>query len=84
MNKKSKGRLKSRLRRKRRSKTVPATVYTVNEFLLAHKFCRATLYKLWRDGGGPRRMTVLGRTLISVEAAADWRREREAASGAAR
>ena len=33
-----------------------------------------------QEGTGPKVMKVRGRTLISIEAAAAWRREREAAS----
>jgi hypothetical protein len=40
-------------------------------------------YKLLRTGGAPRVMRVGARTLISVEAAADWRRDRESATEAA-
>ena len=34
-------------------------------------------YKMARQGWGPATMRVGGRTLISIEAAAAWRRERE-------
>ncbi|WP_212566890.1 hypothetical protein [Aromatoleum tolulyticum] len=34
-------------------------------------------YKLMKSGHGPRIMKVGTRTLISVEAAADWRRQME-------
>jgi hypothetical protein len=57
----------------------PAAVYSVNEFCRAHRCSRATLYNWCNAGIGPRLMRVGGRTYISVEAAADWRREREAA-----
>ncbi len=51
--------------------------YSVDEFCEAHGFCRATLYNLWRSGDGPRFMRVRDRRLISIEAAADWRRDME-------
>ena len=58
--------------------------YTVPEFCIAHRVGRTALYKLWGEGKGPRRFQIgTGRSskvLISVEAAADWRREREAAT----
>jgi hypothetical protein len=54
--------------------------FTVNEFCDAHRLSRAQLYNLWNAGIGPRWMANGSRRLISVEAAADWRREREAAS----
>ena len=51
--------------------------YEIVEFCLRHGISRATLYNLWRDGKGPRRMKVGARTLISREAAEDWRRQCE-------
>ena len=58
--------------------------YTIPEFCVAHRIGRSALYKLWSEGNGPRRIQVgTGRSskvLISLEAAADWRREREAAT----
>lgn len=55
--------------------------FTVNEFCARHTFSRETLYSLWRKGQGPAFMKVGGRTIISKEAAAAWRRrgEKEAA-----
>ena len=55
--------------------------YTVDEFCKAHRLGRSKLYQLWAGGDGPRMMRVGTKILISVEAAADWRREREAAAG---
>lgn len=52
--------------------------YSVDEFCESHGICRATAYNLWRQGIGPRFMLVGKRRLITAEAAADWRREREA------
>jgi len=52
--------------------------YTVDEFCQAHRLCRATLYNLLKRGRGPRTMKAGSRTLISIEAAADWRRQMEA------
>jgi hypothetical protein len=65
--------------------TNPAhAAYTVPEFCIAHRVGRSALYKLWQEGKGPRRFQIgqgrSSRVLISVEAAADWRREREAAT----
>jgi predicted DNA-binding transcriptional regulator AlpA len=54
--------------------------YTIDEFCAAHGICRKTFYNLEKDGKGPRRMQVGARVLISIEAAADWRREREQAT----
>jgi len=50
---------------------------TVDEFCLAHSISRASFYNRLRDGTGPRIMKVGGRTLISQEAAAAWRRQME-------
>jgi hypothetical protein len=55
--------------------------YSVDEFCSAHAISRAMFYKLRAGGKAPRTMSVGSRTLISYEAAADWRRlcESEAA-----
>jgi hypothetical protein len=52
--------------------------YTVNEFCAAHRISRAKLYQLWAAGLGPRFMHVGTKRIISIEAAADWRRAGEA------
>ncbi|HRQ59638.1 MAG TPA: hypothetical protein PLN31_19650 [Azoarcus taiwanensis] len=51
--------------------------YSVDEFCQAHDLSRVTFYKLLKAGKGPRIMRVMTRTLISAEAAAEWRREME-------
>jgi predicted DNA-binding transcriptional regulator AlpA len=48
--------------------------YSVDEFCSAHAISRAMFYKLRSEGKGPKTMSVGSRTLISLEAAADWRR----------
>jgi hypothetical protein len=55
--------------------------YSIDEFCTLHSICRGTLYNFWKAGVGPRwmQMQAGGRRLISAEAAAEWRREREAA-----
>ena len=55
-----------------------ALAFTVQEFAEAYRLSRATIYNLWRDGGGPARMRVRGRVLISRDAAEAWRRQIEA------
>jgi hypothetical protein len=50
-------------------------VYTVQEFCQAHRISRGQLYALWREDKGPRRFTVGNKVLITVEDAAEWRRE---------
>ena len=51
--------------------------YSVAEFSRRHGFSPGHLYALWRDNRGPRYMQLGDRRLITAEAAADWRRERE-------
>lgn len=53
-------------------------VFNVAAFCAAHDISRAKFYHLLKIGQGPRVMKVGSRTLISHEAAADWRREMEA------
>jgi hypothetical protein len=53
--------------------------YSIDEFCFAHgKICRASYYNAKKAGKGPREMRVGARVLISEEAAAEWRRAREA------
>jgi predicted DNA-binding transcriptional regulator AlpA len=51
--------------------------YSVDEFCSAHAISRAMFYKLRADGKAPPTMAVGSRTLVSYEAAADWRRSCE-------
>lgn len=51
--------------------------YTIAEFCRAHRISRTALYELWALGGGPRFMRNGVRRIITREAAADWRVERE-------
>ena len=57
-----------------------AAAQSISQFCADHAICRSTLYELWARGEGPRKMCVGRKILISAEAAADWRREREAQS----
>ena len=50
---------------------------TIDEFCEAHDLSRAFFYQLRKSGRGPRMMQVGARRLISIEAAADWRRQME-------
>jgi predicted DNA-binding transcriptional regulator AlpA len=70
-----------------RKRVLPETIalpdplaLTVDEFCLAHRISRPFFYKLLKDGTAPRIFKLGSRTLVSVEAAAAWRREREAAT----
>src|SRR5262245_46548358 len=51
---------------------------TVPEFGEAHRISQAKYYEMKKEGWGPVEMEVGRRRLISYEAAAEWRREREA------
>jgi hypothetical protein len=64
--------------------TVPGrAAYTIPEFCVAHRISRSALYELWKLGKGPRRIEEVGRVIITVEGAADWRREMEELTRAA-
>jgi hypothetical protein len=58
----------------------PTGAYTIRQFARAHGISEDMFYKMQRAGWGPTTMKVGSRTLISVESAAAWRREREAAA----
>lgn len=57
--------------------TTSRSAYSVAEFCAAHGITKVTFYKSMKEGCGPRIMKVGTRTLISAEAASDWRRQRE-------
>lgn len=46
--------------------------YTVEEFVAAYRISLRTLYRLWQEGTGPRRVRVGRRILITVEDAEAW------------
>jgi hypothetical protein len=52
----------------------PASMMTVAEFCRAHRISKALFYKLRRQGLAPPVCKAGSRSLISVEAAAQWRR----------
>jgi predicted DNA-binding transcriptional regulator AlpA len=52
---------------------------SLGEFCSRHGISRSSFYLLKRAGEAPRLMQVGNRVLISREAAAAWRRERELA-----
>ena len=58
----------------------PPLAMSIRVFCALHGISEDMLYKMKRDGWGPDTMKVGSRTLISHEAAADWRRKREAAA----
>jgi hypothetical protein len=66
-----------------RGPPVPPACYSLATFAAAHLISEAFLHKLRAQGLGPREMKVGRRTLISFEAAAAWRAERERAAATA-
>ena len=56
----------------------PKPASTVPQFCDGHNISRTHFYELVKQGKAPRLMKVGRRTLISHEAAADWRRRIEA------
>ena len=62
------------------SRAIQPAALSVGEFCEAHRISRALFYLLRREGSGPRVMNVGRRTLITAEAAAEWRRQMEAAT----
>ena len=55
----------------------PRLALSIPEFCEAHGISEGFFYKLKKQGEGPREMKVGARTLITLESAAQWRRERE-------
>ena len=55
----------------------PRLALSIPEFCEAHGISEGFFYKLKKHGDGPREMKVGARTLISFEAAAEWRRAQE-------
>jgi len=52
--------------------------FTVSEFCERHRISRTIFYEILKAGTGPTIFKCGAKTLISREAAADWRRAREA------
>jgi len=57
---------------------VTKSAATVPQFCDGHNISRTHFYELIKQGKAPRLMKVGRRTLISQEAAAEWRRRMEA------
>lgn len=53
------------------------TAQSVNQFCTANGISRSMFYKLMRQGEAPRIMKVGRRTLVTAEAAAEWRKSLE-------
>ncbi len=65
------------------SGAVERAAYTINEFCDAHRISRAHYYNLKRLGQSPDEARAGDRTvIITMEAAARWRRQREKAARA--
>jgi hypothetical protein len=62
----------------------PPLAFSIREFCQAHRISEAMYFKMQAAGSAPRTMTVGRRKLISIEAAAEWRRAREQAAEAAK
>jgi hypothetical protein len=63
--------------------STPRLALTIPEFCAAHRISEGFYYKLKKQHEGPREMRLGTRKVISLEAAAEWRREREAAGATA-
>jgi hypothetical protein len=59
---------------------VPLFAMSIPQFCTSHNISEGFFYKLKKQGLSPREMKIGTRTLITLEAAASWRAEREAAS----
>ncbi len=57
--------------------TPPGGADSIDVFCKDHDISRGFFYKLLKEGKAPRIIKVGRRTLISKEAAADWRRDME-------
>jgi hypothetical protein len=64
----------------KKEKVLPQPVmetYSVESFCQAHGICKGHFYNLLSDGLGPNIIKLGRRTLISKEAATDWRKKME-------
>jgi hypothetical protein len=64
-------------KRRIRFERQPNDVHSIESFCRSNGISLTTYFALKRQGKGPREMKVGKRILISPEAEADWRRERE-------
>jgi len=67
-------------RRKPPSADPNALAMSIKEFCRLHGISEDMFFKMRRQGWGPAVMRVGTRTLISIEAAAEWRKAREQAA----
>ena len=68
----------------REPQPVPTLAMSIPQFCAAHNISEGFYCKLKKQKLNPREMKIGTRTLITFEAAAKWRAEREAASTAPR
>jgi hypothetical protein len=71
---------KSRQAMPKAQRSIEPMAYSIAEFCEGHGISIDHYFKLQRLGLGPAVMKAGARTLISVEAAAAWRKAREAAT----
>jgi hypothetical protein len=64
-------------KKRHRPPNTPIAAYSVPEFCQAHGISVPYYYVMRRKGLAPREMFVGRRRLISMEAAAEWRKARE-------
>ena len=57
---------------------IPTKCFTIEEFCRAHRVGRSTYYRLREEGRGPDECRLLGKIVITKEAAARWRAARDA------
>jgi hypothetical protein len=62
------------------SNPIGRCAFSVDEFCEAHRISRAHYYNLRKLGLGPDEARAGDRVIITVEAAAHWRKQRTAAS----
>jgi hypothetical protein len=69
---------KSQAKKKPPPQPTERAAFSIEEFCAAHSISPDLFYKMQREKWGPKIMRVGARTLISIEAAEEWRRNREA------
>lgn len=62
---------------KHQSSLIEKKSFSIEHFCVAHGISRATFYNLVKRQLAPRLMKVGKRTLVSIEAAAEWRTRME-------
>jgi len=70
--------------RKRSKNRKPGDVLTRPDFCVRNAISEGLYFKLKREGRGPREIEIGNRIIITPEAEADWRLEREAETMAKR